>query len=192
VAETERITPKEALGHPWVKNRESNCEVPRKHLDRLKEFQKSKRLKKAALTYLASRTNDADVSEEMQIFFKLDKNRDGYITLKELKEGMKELENVEELAAILEGVDVDHNGAINYTEFIAATLDQNSYVNEQKRIKDAFKVFDKDGDGVIDAEEIKAAFNIDDNEALMNIIKECDHDGDGKVDFEEFAKLMTS
>ena len=111
------------------------------------------------MTYLASRTSDDDVSEEMQIFLKLDKNRDGYITLKELKEGMKDLENIDEIAEILKGVDIDNNGAINYTEFIAATLDQERFVNEKKKIKDAFKVFDKDGDGKIDEEEMRAAFN---------------------------------
>lgn len=162
--EKDRLTPKEALHHPWVKNKEKNIDVPNKHLHRLKSFQKSKKLKKAALTYLASRTSDADVSEEMQIFLKLDKNRDGYITLKELKEGMKDLENIDEIAEILKGVDIDNNGAINYTEFIAATLDQDNLVNEQMKIKDAFKVFDKDGDGQIDEEEMRAAFNWDNAE----------------------------
>mmetsp|Transcript_21075 Transcript_21075/g.20771 ORF Transcript_21075/g.20771 Transcript_21075/m.20771 type:complete len:96 (-) Transcript_21075:128-415(-) len=95
----------------------------------------------------------------MQIFLKLDKNRDGYITLKELKEGMKEVENIDEIAEILKGVDIDNNGAINYTEFIAATLDQDKVVNEQMKMKDAFKVFDKDGDGQIDEEEMRAAFD---------------------------------
>lgn len=130
----------------------------------MKDFQKSKKLKKAALTYLASRTSDDDVSEEMQIFLKLDKNKDGYITLKELKEGMKDLDNIDELTEILKGVDVDNNGAINYTEFIAATLDQNLIVNQTNKIKDAFKIFDIDGDGVIDEEEMKAAFNLEDGE----------------------------
>eukprot|EP00344_Euplotes_crassus_P003715 CAMPEP_0197005654 /NCGR_PEP_ID=MMETSP1380-20130617/30537_1 /TAXON_ID=5936 /ORGANISM="Euplotes crassus, Strain CT5" /LENGTH=241 /DNA_ID=CAMNT_0042424861 /DNA_START=269 /DNA_END=995 /DNA_ORIENTATION=- len=157
--EQERLTPKEALHHPWVKNRDKNIDVPNKHLHRLKSFQKSKKLKKAALTYLASRTTDDDISEEMQIFLKLDKNRDGYITLKELKEGMKEVENIDEIAEILKGVDIDNNGAINYTEFIAATLDQDKVVNEQMKMKDAFKVFDKDGDGQIDEEEMRAAFD---------------------------------
>ncbi|CAI2365375.1 unnamed protein product [Moneuplotes crassus] len=188
--EQERLTPKEALHHPWVKNRDKNIDVPNKHLHRLKSFQKSKKLKKAALTYLASRTTDDDISEEMQIFLKLDKNRDGYITLKELKEGMKEVENIDEIAEILKGVDIDNNGAINYTEFIAATLDQDKVVNEQMKMKDAFKVFDKDGDGQIDEEEMRAAFDCTDGEAFKEIIQEADSNGDGKVDYEEFKKVM--
>lgn len=168
VPEGSRLTPKEALHHPWVKNKDSNFSVPKQHLDRLKNFQKSTRLKKAALTYLASRTNDEDISEEMKLFVKLDKNKDGYITLKELKEGMKDLDNIDELTQILKGVDIDNNGAINYTEFIAATLDQNNLLKEKKKIKDAFEAFDQDGDGVIDEEEIKKALSCTDNESRLN------------------------
>jgi len=146
--------------------------VSNKHLDRLKDFQKAKKLKKAALTYLASRTTDDDVSEAMKMFLTLDKNRDGYITLKELKEGMKDYENIEELAEILKGVDIDNNGAINYTEFIAATLDQSNIINEKKKIKDAFSVFDKDGDGVIDESELKAALAGEDGAFFKDMIKE--------------------
>lgn len=170
VPESKRISPKEALQHKWVKNKDNNCAVPNKHLDRLKDFQKSKKLKKAALTYLASRTTDNDVHEEMQIFFKLDQNKDGYITLKELKEGMKDLDNIDEITEILKGVDIDNNGAINYTEFIAATLDTNAYIKEKNKIKDAFKVFDKDGDGKIDEEEIKLAFNLDNTDGMYKYI----------------------
>jgi calcium-dependent protein kinase len=192
IGEKERISPKEALAHLWVKNLEQNNAVPSDHMNRLKEFQKAKKLKKAALTYLASRTSDKDVSEEMKIFFALDKNRDGYITLKELKEGMKDNENVDELAEILKGVDIDNNGAINYTEFIAATLDQTKMLSEQSKIKDAFRIFDKDGDGKIDESELKAALDSEDTEIFKEMIKECDTNNDGKVDYDEFAKMMTT
>jgi calcium-dependent protein kinase len=192
IGEKERISPKEALAHPWVKNLEQNNAVPSDHMNRLKEFQKAKKLKKAALTYLASRTSDKDVSEEMKIFFALDKNRDGYITLKELKEGMKDNENVDELAEILKGVDIDNNGAINYTEFIAATLDQTKMLSEQSKIKDAFRIFDKDGDGKIDESELKAALDSEDTKIFKEMIKECDTNNDGKVDYDEFAKMMTT
>jgi Ca2+-binding EF-hand superfamily protein len=46
-------------------------------------------------------------SQKFKIFFKLDKNKDGYITLKELREGMKGTPNIEEIADILKGLDID-------------------------------------------------------------------------------------
>ena len=161
--------------------------MPKKHLNRLKQFQKTKRLKKAALSYLASRTNDTDVSEEMKVFEKLDKNKDGYITLKELKAGMAEFADVEEVAEILKGVDVDANGAINYNEFIAATMDQNQHF---EKIKDVFRVFDVNNDGVIEKEELQEVLESEDPEVMKLIIQECDSNCDGKINFDEFSKLM--
>lgn len=125
IEEEYRLTPKQALEHPWVTSYarlDSEIILSSKHTDRLRSFQKAKKLKKAALTYLASRVSDDDIINEMKIFFKLDKNKDGYITLKELKDSMSNTHNIEEIADILKGVDTDKNGAINYTEFIAATL----------------------------------------------------------------------
>ena len=185
--ENERISPKEALAHPWLKSAEGKASLPKKHINRLKQFQKTKRLKKAALSYLASRTNDTDISEEMKIFEKLDKNKDGYITLKELKNGMAEFADVDEVSEILKSVDVDANGAINYNEFIAATMDQNQHF---EKIKDAFRVFDVNNDGVIEKEELQQVLKNEDPEVMRHIIKECDSNGDDKISFGEFKKLM--
>ena len=199
-SEEERLTPKKALEHNWI-NKFSRLDsailLSSKHTDRLREFQKTKKLKKAALTYLASRLSDEDIINEMQIFFKLDKNKDGYITLKELKEGMKETPNIEEIADILKGVDTDKNGVINYTEFIAATLDQKSLLSSDSLIKDAFQLFDKNNDGIIDQSELRNTLagvegELIDEKIWNDVLKEVDIDGDGKVSFDEFVHMMTN
>lgn len=59
------------------------------------------------MSYLATRANDKDIEKEMEIFKMLDKNKDGYVTLKELKEGMKENPNIEEIARLLNSIDLD-------------------------------------------------------------------------------------
>lgn len=59
-----------------------------------------------------------------------------------------------ELEAVFNKIDADKNGSINYTEFIAATMSQKMYLKEEK-IYQAFKLFDKNGDGFITADEIK-------------------------------------
>ena len=50
--------------------------------------------------------------------------------------------------------DTDNSGTINYTEFIAATLEQSLFLKEQN-LRNAFKMFDVNQDGKISAEEIK-------------------------------------
>jgi calcium-dependent protein kinase len=200
IAEEERLTPKEALEHPWISGYsrlDSEVFLSHQHTERLRNFQKAKKLKKAALTYLASRVSDEDIINEMKIFFKLDKNKDGYITLKELREGMKNTPNIEEIADILKGVDIDKNGVINYTEFIAATLDQKGLMSSESLIKDAFQLFDKNNDGTIDQSELRSTLAGPEGELLdadiwRDILKECDLDGDGKVSFDEFVYMMTN
>lgn len=83
----------------------------------------------------------------------LDKDHNGYINLKELVEGFQDLLSQKEIKKILKGIDVDHNGAINYIEFIAATL-STKIVEDKKKLKDAFNSLDKDQDGLIDAKEL--------------------------------------
>jgi calcium-dependent protein kinase len=67
-SEDERLTPKDALIHPWIHNYsrlESEVILSHTHTERLRNFQKSKKLKKAALTYLASRVSDEDILTEI-------------------------------------------------------------------------------------------------------------------------------
>lgn len=56
-------------------------------------------------------------------FKALDKNGDGSITLEELKQGLGHKENGETLIKLLKGADTDGSGNIDYTEFLAATMD---------------------------------------------------------------------
>ena len=70
--EEKRLTPKGVLHHPWMdkflKKENDKPFLNSKHIESMKKFEKSTKLKKAALTYLASRTKDRDISEEMKIF----------------------------------------------------------------------------------------------------------------------------
>lgn len=53
-------------------------------------------------------------------------------------------------------MDSDGSGKIDYTEFIAATLERNIYQQEDKLFQ-AFKHFDKDQSGKITCDELKEA-----------------------------------
>ena len=57
-------------------------------------------------------------------------------------------------------------------------------------------MFDKDGSGVISAEEIREVLcfggsNALTHEAVDAIIKQVDENGDGEIQFEEFVTMMT-
>ncbi|GAV57538.1 EF_hand_5 domain-containing protein [Cephalotus follicularis] len=62
------------------------------------------------------------------------------------------------------------------------------------QFKEAFSLFDKDGDGCITIEElatvIKSLDQTPTEEELQDMIREVDADGNGTIEFEEFLNLM--
>lgn len=171
-------------------------EIKTVHLARFSTFTEASNLKKAVLSFLATKATDKDIEEEIALFHQFDKNKDGYITVNELKKGLKTLKNVDdaEIEEIMNGIDTDKNGAINYNEFIAATLNA-KVASDYERILKAFEFFDLNSDGLIDEEELKNSlagkeFEKIDISIFQEALKECDMDGDGKVSFTEFTKAM--
>ena len=60
--------------------------------------------------------------------------------------------------------------------------------------KEAFRVFDKDGNGFISAAELRHIMtNLGEkltDEEVDEMIREADIDGDGQINYEEFVKVM--
>ena len=94
---------------------------------------------------------------------------------------------------IIKQIDNDDNGKINYTEFIAATLDVRKYLTTE-RVEALFKSFDVDDNDVIEASNIKDAFtklgkDITDDQ-IKTIMMMHDEDGDGTISLAEFKNMM--
>mmetsp|Transcript_15641 Transcript_15641/g.21933 ORF Transcript_15641/g.21933 Transcript_15641/m.21933 type:complete len:146 (-) Transcript_15641:264-701(-) len=65
-----------------------------------------------------------------------------------------------------------------------------------KEYKEAWKLFDLDGDGSISRDELrklmKSTGQAYTEEELTRIIEEADEDGNGEIDFDEFLTIMTA
>mmetsp|Transcript_14813 Transcript_14813/g.22967 ORF Transcript_14813/g.22967 Transcript_14813/m.22967 type:complete len:87 (+) Transcript_14813:956-1216(+) len=84
---------------------------------------KGQKIQQAALTAIAVQASPDDIKELRDTFKALDKNGDGSITFDELKAGLGHKESAETLIELLKGADTDGSGTIDYTEFLAATMD---------------------------------------------------------------------
>jgi len=83
-----RITSSQALNHPWLKEDKNlmNSNL-RLNWSSLKSFNNYDKLKKVALTYIASQLSENEISELGKLFKKIDKNGDGVLTIDEMKAG---------------------------------------------------------------------------------------------------------
>ncbi|CAG8760325.1 13486_t:CDS:2 [Cetraspora pellucida] len=146
--------------------------------------------------------NDPQLTEEQIADFKeafglFDKDGDGSITLKELGDVMKSLGHnptETELRDMINEVDLDNNGTIDFNEFLNMMARKVKDSDIEEEIKEAFKVFDKDGNGLISAAELKVVMSsigekLSDEE-IDEMIHEADVDGDGQINYEEFVKMM--
>ena len=68
--------------------------------------------------------------------------------------------------------------------------------DSEEEIREAFRVFDKDGNGFISAAELRHVMtNLGEkltDEEVDEMIREADIDGDGQINFLEFAKVNTA
>lgn len=67
---------------------------------------------------------------------------------------------------------------------------------EKKDLKDAFNLFDTDGNGTIDVQEMKAAldamgFEASGGDTIYQMIGQIDTDGSGAVDLQEFTEFFS-
>jgi calcium-dependent protein kinase len=197
----DRYTAEQALNHEWIKNKApaaKNVSLQQDFVNNLRGFRSQNKLKKAALHIIAGQLTEDQIKSLRETFMSLDNNGDGLLTAQEMKEGLAKagLTNIPaDLQAILEDVDADGSGVIDYTEFLAATLDKRLYLQEDV-CWSAFRLFDRNGDGKISMDELKQVLEKGDvadafgGKDLQAIMAEVDSSGDGHIDFEEFMVMM--
>ena len=124
-----RLTAQEALEHKWFKKALKHEQVKpisfgKKRIESFRKFNTSNKMHQAAMTAMSVQVSPAEVKELSGLFKQLDTDCSGTLTIDELIKGLDQNENKDKLIEILQGADTDGSGDINYSEFLAATMDE--------------------------------------------------------------------
>lgn len=196
---SDRYSASDCLNHIWLKDhnrKKVDINFSIKCLNNMKKFHAERKLQQAALTYIVNNLLTKDEKNELlDLFQAFDKNGDGVLTKEEIYEGYKsilgEVEAGKEVERIMNEIDIDKSGTIDYNEFVLAATNRQKVLNKE-RLEATFKMFDKDGSGSISADEIKSMLgtSFTDKKALDAIVKEADSNGDGEISLKEFKEMM--
>jgi len=103
-----------------------------------------------------------------------------------------------ELEEIIKEADEDGSGQLEFEEFVqlsAKFLIEEDQEALKKELKEAFRIYDREGVGYITNDILREILREIDptltEDNLDCIIEEVDTDGSGTLDFEEFMEMMT-
>lgn len=123
-------------------------------------------------------------------FALFDRDKDGSIDELELSAALAQLGNPVDddvVRAYLGRVDHDRSGVLSRPQFIELL----GMKPPEPDVLRAFRAFDLDGDGYVQADELSAMFGavgIEDSATVQELVAELDLDGDGRIDLGEFIR----
>ncbi len=161
-----------------------------------KNFRTFQKFQQAVITFITHNFAKRDEIQNLRNIFRyLYKDSDGRIGVNELRDGLCEhLGEMEftEAQKIVNRIDLDQNGYIEYEEFLHATLDQNTFLNESN-LKQAFDLFDLDKGGSISADEVSNIISggkVISNDVVKDLLKEIGRNIEDEITYEDFKNLM--
>lgn len=190
-----RYSIEQVFNDEWLQSRAMGM-VPdhilkKESIRRLSVHRTQSKLQKTVYFYIAAQMIETQLVNELgQVFKSIDKNGDGHLSEDEIIKAAENVGLMVDYKEILKHCDVNKNGLVSYTEFLAATVNKQLVYNKENLVK-VFEKFDKNGDGKIDLQEIKEAFGgLIDDLVFKKMIEEADTNLDGVVDIEEFLAHM--
>lgn len=142
---------------------------------------------------------EKEIKEMFELF---DKNKDKSISVDEMGKALRAMGfnmTHKQIKTAIKQIDANKNGKVEFGEFRNFMLrqykEQDGDEDQQKQIRQAFKVFDRDGNGYIDKKELRRALKslgepLSESELSM-MMSDADINGDGKIDYEEFVRMWT-
>lgn len=199
VAKTPK-TPKDESSKGFIASITSRASLKKKKTPKNNNSEKNEAVAVPAALQQISKSE-----QELKSAFKVyDSDNDGRISSSEVRTVLTSLGGAisdEELNQLMKQIDTDNDGFISLEEFLdfhraSEAVSPGGEVSPvHDPMRDAFQMFDKDGDSRISASELQSVLvslggKGHSLEECKQMIESVDKDGDGYVDFMEFQELM--
>merc|ERR1711971_432080 len=144
---------------------------------------------------------DEELAEFREIFNLVDLDKGGTISKDELKQLMNTLglkPSQEELNAMVDEIDSDGNGEIDFDEFVTVMSRKVNTSYTPQQVKAAFKVFERSSPpGYVSMAALEQALTTFGSEKLsvsdaQELLSQIEPDESGLVNYLEFVNMMTS
>ena len=142
--------------------------------------------------------SEDEVEEIKEAFDLFDNDGSGAISVNELTSAMSSLGFDVKHAVVynmVSDLDADGSGEIEFGEFLDVMTAKISDKNTKEEIDRIFKLFDKDRNGTLEADDLsrvcKELGEDMSEEDVREVIKRADLDGDGAVGLDDFYNVLT-
>lgn len=157
-----RPTAEELLQDPWVKQSLKFLDTSKPMIARtfknFKNFYSNSKMQNAIVMYTTENSSNEEMKKQAaELFALLDQNGDGKVSVEELMNSIKDsgvLLSQQELKTIINEVDSDKNGWIDFAEFLNVFANKNTVLAREK-LEKTFEMYAADGNTEVMTNELK-------------------------------------
>lgn len=188
---TSRPAAAECLSHPWLQACISSVPASLPTLmTNLRRFQRVNSLQLCIFSFLVTHAfAPTDKQSAHDVFAYINRSANGRISLPELKEAFAQVHRAEfsqSLASdVFRAVDINHNGTIDYTEFLL-TSSEHSTLTNSAFLRTVFNIIDPESTGSVTVQELSSALKIKDGSLMQEMIR---NRGEN-INYEGFKKIV--
>eukprot|EP00929_Paragymnodinium_shiwhaense_P061395 TRINITY_DN30660_c0_g1_i1.p1 TRINITY_DN30660_c0_g1~~TRINITY_DN30660_c0_g1_i1.p1 ORF type:complete len:632 (-),score=127.43 TRINITY_DN30660_c0_g1_i1:99-1994(-) len=191
-----RLTADAALCHPWLEKRLKQTDdtiIDVGIVESLRQYAHATRFRRCCMAMLAWSLSQQDRASVCKYFTAMDENKQGTITLAELKTIMTERFNYSdaETRRVFGVLDSNNDDTIHYSDFLAAMVSTRIELHSDL-LRAAFHRFDTDSSGYITLDNIRDVLGDDFEGVKVNeaFMKEADILQDGRISYAEFVAYL--
>tara|TARA_B100000674_G_C37375556_1_gene705079 strand:- start:27 stop:494 length:468 start_codon:yes stop_codon:yes gene_type:complete len=150
-------------------------------------------------TTVVTKMSKEELAEFREIFDLVDKDKGGSISRDELGELMDTLgirASKEEIDLMINEIDEDNNGEIDFEEFVAVMSRKVNANYTSAEVKSAFKAFEMDGSsGYVTIDSLRKALMSYGTEKLSlqqanDLLSQLEQDSQGRVNYIDYVNMM--